>query len=351
VLKKVASCGASVLFTIHQPNSQMFSMIHHLVFLKSGRCMYNGSVESLPAYFGNRGFAVPQNYNPADWILTVSEELASTEQLEKSGFFVDFPESDKVDARRAGLNTNLSIFKLVEKKTGLNVAREIALLLKRGFANTVRDRKILILRFGIIVIGAIFIAISFANVGSGDIGTASELQSHIGAVFFLLMASSIITQVILLEFIEERPLLIRESSTGHYRLFSYIASRLVIDAVTIGLQMLLFLFIVYWSFNLQGSFLVLYLIMFVFGMVSSSIAVALGSYTSDPRDAKELIPMTLRKLVFELCLNLHYMIFFSRQSSASASVQWLLCLFAINPFTPEMAHVVDALDLYFPFGY
>ncbi len=69
VLKKVANAGASVLFTIHQPASEIFNTFDHVILMNKGRVMYQGAVTEVPAYFGERGHPNPPNYNPADWIM------------------------------------------------------------------------------------------------------------------------------------------------------------------------------------------------------------------------------------------------------------------------------------------
>jgi ABC-type multidrug transport system ATPase subunit len=69
ILKKVANSGASVLFTIHQPSSDIFASFDHLILLQKGRLLYNGPVAAVPEYFGARGYPCPINYNPADWVL------------------------------------------------------------------------------------------------------------------------------------------------------------------------------------------------------------------------------------------------------------------------------------------
>ena len=69
VLKKVANAGSSVLFTIHQPSSEIFNSFDQLILLNKGRVMYQGLVSDVPAYFQERGHGAPNNYNPADWIM------------------------------------------------------------------------------------------------------------------------------------------------------------------------------------------------------------------------------------------------------------------------------------------
>jgi ABC-type multidrug transport system ATPase subunit len=69
VLQKVATAGASVLFTIHQPASDVFETFDRIILLNKGRVMYQGSVEQAPDYFAARGYPLKPRYNPADFFM------------------------------------------------------------------------------------------------------------------------------------------------------------------------------------------------------------------------------------------------------------------------------------------
>lgn len=86
VLKKIASAGCSVLFTIHQPSSDVFNSFDRLILLNKGMVMYQGPVEDVPNFFASHNHPMPSNYNPADWIMMVAQQY-SQEQLLKEGFF------------------------------------------------------------------------------------------------------------------------------------------------------------------------------------------------------------------------------------------------------------------------
>lgn len=74
LLQKVADAGNIVLFTIHQPSSDVFASFDRLVLLNRGRLMYQGLIKDINDDFERNGYPVPKNYNPADWLL-VSENI------------------------------------------------------------------------------------------------------------------------------------------------------------------------------------------------------------------------------------------------------------------------------------
>lgn len=90
VLRKVANAGACVMFTIHQPSSEIFETFNHFILMNGGRVMYQGTVQEIPTFFRARGHPVPRNYNPADWCLVSCVQrlhLTSIDSLTHLSFF------------------------------------------------------------------------------------------------------------------------------------------------------------------------------------------------------------------------------------------------------------------------
>ena len=54
-LTSISFILVSVLFTIHQPSSEIFNSFDHLILLNKGRVMYQGSVSGVPDYFADKG--------------------------------------------------------------------------------------------------------------------------------------------------------------------------------------------------------------------------------------------------------------------------------------------------------
>ncbi len=70
----------TVIFTIHQPRSNIVALFDHLVLLAKGRTVYSGPYTSCQNYFDRIGYACPPGFNIADYLvdLTMHAETATT---------------------------------------------------------------------------------------------------------------------------------------------------------------------------------------------------------------------------------------------------------------------------------
>jgi ABC-type multidrug transport system ATPase subunit len=235
VCKKVALSGASVIMTIHQPNSQVFDLMDHLILMHRGRFMYQGKACLMPAYFADRRHPVPDNYNPADWMLQVSQEH-EIDYLENAGFFEGFPiETERwtddhvsVDAEEEDISdetSELSVFESLESCDRVSLWTEFTEQLVRDMKALKRDSESMTLRFGITTVASIIIAFGYAGVGTDSLDSAASFASHVGAVFFLTQMMLIAMQCILVDFVNQNPIFIREITTDHYRMITCKSSR------------------------------------------------------------------------------------------------------------------------------
>ncbi|KAJ3316210.1 hypothetical protein HDU76_001984 [Blyttiomyces sp. JEL0837] len=68
-LKRLAEKGRTVVVTIHQPRSEIFSTFDQLLLLQKGKVAYFGAANQVPTYFKKFGFKCPFGFNLADFIL------------------------------------------------------------------------------------------------------------------------------------------------------------------------------------------------------------------------------------------------------------------------------------------
>ncbi|GAA5829442.1 hypothetical protein JCM11251_005053 [Rhodosporidiobolus azoricus] len=62
----------TVVFTIHQPQSNIVALFDKLVLLAKGKVVYSGKAESCQAYFAGIGSPCPPGYNIADYLIDVT---------------------------------------------------------------------------------------------------------------------------------------------------------------------------------------------------------------------------------------------------------------------------------------
>jgi len=330
VLKKVSVAGSSVLLTIHQPSSEIFNGFDRLILLSKGNVMYQGSVSNLHSYFENRGYPIPTNYNPADWIMSIAQEN-SIQTLGEKGFFSEEVPADiessniehnngidtgsvssnnteytgsKSSASGDGIkNDSFSLRSHSDRKGqntgtgsssvgGVGVCTEISMLLQREFNYLYRDTKQLAARAGLSIVMSLLIGSVYWKVGSSDLSDFGRLQSLFGALTLILMHSIMGPALpALLAFPVERPVFLREYSTDHYSVFSYFISRLLAEAIVTGFQNYLTCQITYLMLDMRSNFFVFFGISYALGMTSTAMAVAIGSSIEDPKLGTELAPL------------------------------------------------------------
>ena len=62
----------TVIFTIHQPRSNIVALFDHLVLLAKGRAVYSGPYTSCQSYFDNIGYSCPPGFNIADYLVDLT---------------------------------------------------------------------------------------------------------------------------------------------------------------------------------------------------------------------------------------------------------------------------------------
>jgi ABC-2 type transporter len=297
VLKKVANAGASVLFTIHQPSSEIFSSFDHLILLNKGRVMYQGSVKSVPDYFAARGHPCPMVYNPADWVVNVAQKY-SVEELVGCGFF-ETNNNGQTDATIPKKGEDCLGRKIGKKSAKLNAEKppsvwtQVKMLFWREISYMYRFPLPLYARFGFTSFLSFLIGLIFYKVGDASPADSFNITSQFGALMILLMLAMLGTaQPAILFFPEERPIFLREYSTDHYSVVSYFVSRLFIEAMNTGIQVIIMVAFIYFMVSFNGSLLIYLATTYALAMSGTAMAVMLGVLSGgNAKFAQQLLPL------------------------------------------------------------
>jgi ATP-binding cassette, subfamily G (WHITE), eye pigment precursor transporter len=187
LLRKLSMQGKVVIFTIHQPSSEIFYLLDRLCILALGKTVYFGPSEKCFDHFESINLPVPSLYNPFEHfmeitnittvenpkILSLYPELESIENLgqryekyvdilntkfeEKKFLFIE----DKSEIRKM-THENLEYFE--SKSIRKNIFKEIGLLVGRAIIINLRNARVLYLKIIQSLITAVLIAALFVRV-------------------------------------------------------------------------------------------------------------------------------------------------------------------------------------------
>ncbi|KAF2437099.1 hypothetical protein EJ08DRAFT_684671 [Tothia fuscella] len=90
----------TVVFTIHQPRSNIVALFDNLILLARGRAVYSGPFSSCQQYFDNIGFPCPPGFNIADYLvdLTMHAGTKHTPMDDQNSLFSPHPTATRASS-------------------------------------------------------------------------------------------------------------------------------------------------------------------------------------------------------------------------------------------------------------
>lgn len=83
-LKTLAqSYNRTVIFTIHQPQSNIVALFDRLVLLAKGQLVYSGEAARAAKHFAKLGYTCPEGFNIADYLIDVTVEASGEHRSNK----------------------------------------------------------------------------------------------------------------------------------------------------------------------------------------------------------------------------------------------------------------------------
>jgi len=239
-IKELAQGGRTIVSSIHQPRSSIFALFDDVVILSEGKMVYNGPAAEMVGYFSKIGYAMPENYNPADFVLDLvsvdmrSEELETETRARLSDIVNRFeampipddskPNSDDVTATSSNSDNDLP--KKYKYETGWY--RQFSLLYQRATRQKLRDKTgLMIPLFSTLFFATLLGCLYFKT---GENLTQQAIQDKVGALFFLSLSQYMTGMFSILNvFPQEKFIVNRERSSKAYSLSPFFLSRVVAD--------------------------------------------------------------------------------------------------------------------------
>ena len=263
-LRNLAAAGHTVVATIHQPSSEIWTRFDQFMLLGQGMCVYGGDADKCVQYFSSLGYECPPNFNPADYVINLVatdfdlglfkrpnsiKELAdaydtsqpkklvmeriSGQQLPSTTALADPALS--MGAPMASSSPSMAADDVAEQPTCYQRSciagggqagffSNLFTLTQRNMQNVVRNPGIFWVRFIMYVMLAIFLGLTYLNLGYRTDATSIQARN---ALMFFVAAFFVFMSVAVLPFmIEERSVFVREKRNGAYTVWPYVLAAL-----------------------------------------------------------------------------------------------------------------------------
>lgn len=243
-LKNLTKKGKTVILSIHQPSSQLFSLIDQLILLANGKLAYFGAADEVSNHFLNLGYKIPKNHNVPDFIIDTIETASRNKEERENGLreidFIINSYHDKNHSVEFVSNT------ILEGDLGVNETPKKLLgyipmkleyntsFFTQFYYLTIRCLKNLI-RNPFLLPGHLILCI-VVGIGLGWVYYKIPLdlagvQNRMGAVFISTFVLALGSMTSLEIFIQERSIYLQEKSNGMYSSWAYYFSKIIFDVI------------------------------------------------------------------------------------------------------------------------
>ncbi|KAK9144062.1 hypothetical protein Sjap_003965 [Stephania japonica] len=319
-VKRLARGGRTVVTTIHQPSSRLYHMFDKVVLISEGCPIYHGPASTALDYFSSIGFSMPPlTVNPADLLLDFANGIAPTsnysadlmveavqgnlEQERKLVREALVAAYDKNIATRlkaelgapdqqpytASATTKAAVAVVEQYYLSISWWQQFKVLLSRGLKERRHEAFNKLRIFQVTTVAFLGGLLWWRT-------PVSHIQDRISLLFFfsifwgfLPLYNAVFT------FPQERSMLLKERSSGTYRLSAYFLARTAGDLPMELTLPTIFVFIIYWMGALKPdplAFVLSLLIVLYSVLVAQSLGLAFGAILMDVKQATTLASVT-----------------------------------------------------------
>ncbi|KAG9444392.1 hypothetical protein H6P81_015732 [Aristolochia fimbriata] len=318
VLQKIAQGGKTVVTTIHQPSSRLFSKFDKLILLGNGTSLYSGKASEAMLYFSSIGCSPLIAMNPAEFLIdlangnvtdkSIPSELKDNPLPAKGEPSAEEVHEYLVEAYQTKVATmekkNLlkpaqveeevtTVGKANPREWGARWWDQFSILFWRGLKERRHDY-LSWLRVTQVLATSIVLGLLWWN---SDSSSPQQLQDQAGLLFFISVFwgffpvfTSIFT------FPQEKAMLSKERSVDMYRLSAYFMARNTSDLPLDLILPIVFMLIVYFMAGLKQSidaFFLSILAILLCIVAAQGLGLAIGAAFMDVKKATTLASVTV----------------------------------------------------------
>ncbi|XP_078433931.1 ABC-2 type transporter family protein [Wolffia australiana] len=239
LLKAMAEAnGRTVVLSIHQPGSRIVKLFSSLLLLADGQALHHGSVDQLQSRLALSGLHVPLHVNVLDFAMDALHALPPRHRCTLHHLLQRSP---AVGSASHGGDRDFPNSSL----------RETAILTRRYLKNVFRTRELFAGRTVQMLVSGLVLGSIFFKLG--EAAGANAAREKVGLFAFVLTFLLGSTTEALPIFLQEREILMKETSCGTYRVSSYVLANSLVFLPFLLILALLFSAPLYWMAGLHCS--------------------------------------------------------------------------------------------------
>ncbi|RWR90219.1 ABC transporter-like protein [Cinnamomum micranthum f. kanehirae] len=256
MLKTMADTrGRTIILTIHQPGFRIVKLFNSILLMANGTVLHQGTVDQLHNQMRSIGLSLPLHVNIVEFAIDAVETL---QQHSKGG--------DEGDEKRDKftLQQLFQLNKMMDNEVNGNDVdndglhhhgfansrlRETVILSHRFSKNIYRTKELFACRTIQMLASGLVLGSIFYDLDDDRIGA----EGRVGLFAFILTFLLSCTTEALPIFLQEREILMKETSCGSYRVSSYAIANGLVFLPFLLILALLFSAPLYWLVGLNGS--------------------------------------------------------------------------------------------------
>ncbi|KAK0590612.1 hypothetical protein LWI29_029416 [Acer saccharum] len=254
--------GKTILLTIHQPGFRILELFDQILLLSNGTVLHYGSLHFLEHQLRFAGHSIPRHVNVLEFAIEATQALViNTGESETEGSDLE-EEYEHIRKNREEATIHYSN----------PTIKEILILVQRFSNNICRTKQLFAARILQSILAGVVLGTIFMN--------ATKLQTQIGFFAFSLTFLLSSTTEGLPIFLQERKILMRETSRGAYRVSSYVISNTLVFLPFLLIVALLYTIPVYWLVGLRrelDGFLYFSLVVWIVVLMSNSFVASFSA--------------------------------------------------------------------------
>ncbi|XP_028798385.1 ABC transporter G family member 5-like isoform X2 [Neltuma alba] len=273
MLKVMAdSRGRTIILSIHQPGFRIVKLLNSILLLANGSVLHHGPADLLGVNLRLMGLELPLHVNVVEFAIESIESIEKQQkcqrfQLQTPPILPATMQQKKGDVQgesRSGKFTLQQLFqqsKVIDEEiinSGMDFTcdfansrlKETMILSHRFFKNIFRTKELFACRTIQMLISGLVLGSIFCNIKDGLEGA----QERVGLFAFILSFLLSTTVEALPIFLQEREILMKETSCGSYRVSSYAIANGLVYLPFLLILAILFTVPLYWLVGLNRNF-------------------------------------------------------------------------------------------------